>query len=57
MWGPAEVARIVEAIDRDNPCGKRDYAIILLVARLGLRGADIRRLSSLISTGLATSCW
>jgi len=44
VWGPGEVARIVEAIDRDNPCGKRDYAIILLVARLGLRGADIRRL-------------
>ncbi len=34
----------MEAIDRDNPCGKRDYAIILLIARLGLRGVDIRRL-------------
>ena len=44
VWGPGEVARIVEAIDRDNPCGKRDYAIILLVARLGLRGADVSRL-------------
>jgi integrase len=42
--GPGEVARIVEAIDRDNPCGKRDYAIIMLIARLGLRGVDIRRL-------------
>src|SRR5712691_2995781 len=41
---PGEVARIVEAIDRDNPCGKRDYAIILLVARLGLRGIDVKRL-------------
>ena len=38
------MARIVAAIDRDNPCGKRDYAIILLIARLGLRGVDIRRL-------------
>src|SRR5689334_21712219 len=44
VWDPGEVARIVEAIDRDNPCGKRDYAIILLIARLGLRGVDIRRL-------------
>lgn len=44
VWGPGEVARIVEAIDRDNPCGKRDYAIILLITRLGLRGVDIRRL-------------
>jgi integrase len=44
VWDPGEVARILDAIDRDNPCGKRDYAIILLITRLGLRGADIRRL-------------
>lgn len=44
VWGPGEVARIVEAIDRNNPCGKRDYAIILLISRLGLRGVDIKRL-------------
>src|SRR5713226_4868457 len=44
VWDPGQVARIVEAIDRDNPCGKRDYAIILLITRLGLRGVDIRRL-------------
>ena len=44
VWDPGEVARIVAAIDRDNPCGKRDYAIILLIARLGLRGVDVRRL-------------
>jgi len=43
VWDPGEVARIVEAIDRDNPCGKRDYAIILLITKLGLRGVDIRR--------------
>jgi integrase len=44
VWDPGQVARIVEAIDRGNPCGKRDYAIILLITRLGLRGVDIRRL-------------
>ena len=44
VWDPGEVARIVEAIDRGNPCGKRDYAIILLITRLGLRGVDVRRL-------------
>ncbi len=44
VWDPGEVARIVEAIDRGNPCGKRDYAIILLIARLGLRGVDVKRL-------------
>jgi len=30
------------AIDRDNPMGKRDYAIVLLATRLGLRLDDIR---------------
>jgi integrase len=44
VWGPGEVARILEAIDRANPCGKRDYAIVLLIARLGLRGVDVKRL-------------
>ena len=44
VWDPGEVARILAAIDRGNPCGKRDYAIVLLIARLGLRGVDLKRL-------------
>ena len=44
VWDPADVARILEAIDRGNPSGKRDYAIVLLVCRLGLRGIDVKRL-------------
>ena len=44
VWEPGEVARILDAIDRGNPCGKRDYAIVLLIARLGLRGIDLKRL-------------
>jgi integrase len=44
VWDPADVAKILGAVDRGNPCGKRDYAIILLVARLGLRGIDVKRL-------------
>ncbi|MGB8380485.1 MAG: site-specific integrase, partial [Dermatophilaceae bacterium] len=44
VWDPAEVIKILDAVDRGNPCGKRDYAIILLVTRLGLRGIDIKRL-------------
>lgn len=44
VWAPGEVARILEAVDRGNPCGKRDYAIILLITRLGLRGIDVKRL-------------
>jgi integrase len=44
VWDPGDVARILDAVDRGNPCGKRDYAIILLVTRLGLRGIDVKRL-------------
>jgi len=38
------VARILNAMTRCNPCGKRDYAIILLIARRGLLGVDRQRL-------------
>jgi integrase len=44
VWDPGQVARILDAIDRSNPGGKRDYAIILLVTRLGLRSIDVKRL-------------
>jgi integrase len=44
VWGPGEVARLLDAIDQGNPCGKRDYAIVLLIARLGLRSIDVKRL-------------
>ena len=44
VWDQADVAKILQAIDRGNPCGKRDYAIILLITRLGLRGVDVKRL-------------
>ncbi len=44
VWDPGDVRKILEAIDRANPCGKRDYAIILLITRLGLRGIDVKRL-------------
>jgi site-specific recombinase XerD len=44
VWDPAEVTKILEAVDRANPSGKRDYAIILLITRLGLRGIDVKRL-------------
>lgn len=44
VWDPGEVTKILDAIDRGNPCGKRDYAIILLITRLGLRGIDVKRL-------------
>lgn len=44
VWDPADVTKIIEAIDRGNPSGKRDYAIVLLICRLGLRGVDVKRL-------------
>lgn len=39
-----EVRNTLSAIDLGNPCGKRDYAIILLISRLGLRSSDIANL-------------
>jgi len=39
-----EAERIFQAIDRSNPIGKRDYAIIMIAYRLGLRSIDIRSL-------------
>lgn len=44
VWDPGDVAKILEAIDRGNPSGKRDYAIILLITRLGLRSIEVKRL-------------
>jgi len=40
-----DVEKLLKAIDRGNPKGKRDYAIILIAARLGLRAQDICDLS------------
>ena len=39
-----EVHNTLSAIDMGNPCGKRDYAIILLISRLGLRSSDVANL-------------
>lgn len=42
VWKPEEVRAVLDSIDRGNPTGKRDYAILLIIARLGLRAADIK---------------
>jgi len=44
VWDPELVVRLLKAVDRSSPKGKRDYAILLLASRLGLRAADIRTL-------------
>jgi integrase/recombinase XerD len=48
-WEAADVRRLLASVDRGNPNGKRDYAILLMVARLGIRVHDVReiRLSNL----------
>jgi integrase/recombinase XerD len=41
----AEVDRILAAMDQSTALGRRDYAILLLAARYGLRPCDIRQLT------------
>lgn len=38
---PEDVERLIASCDRSSPVGKRDRAILLLLARLGLRAGDI----------------
>ncbi len=44
VWDPELLARLLKVVDRSSPKGKRDYAILLLACRLGLRLGDIRAL-------------
>ena len=44
VWNKEDVVRMLENIDRGSPVGKRDYAILLLVAKLGIRAGDIKSL-------------
>ncbi|WP_434084578.1 tyrosine-type recombinase/integrase [Lacrimispora xylanisolvens] len=39
-----EISKILSSIDRGNPLGKRNYAMILLGVKYGLRISDIRTL-------------
>jgi site-specific recombinase XerD len=41
----SDVDRILTSVDRSTPLGRRDYAILLLSARYGLRPCDIRQLT------------
>lgn len=43
-WKKEDVLSLLDAIDREDPKGKRDYAILLMTVRLGLRISDIRNL-------------
>lgn len=43
-WKKEDVLKLLDAIDRGSPVGKRNYAILMLVVRLGLRASDIKTL-------------
>jgi integrase/recombinase XerD len=40
----AEVERLLDGCDRDTVAGRRDYAILTVLARLGVRGAEVAAL-------------
>jgi site-specific recombinase XerC len=44
VWDPDLLMRLLNVVDRSSPRGKRDYAILLLACRLGLRLGDIQAL-------------
>lgn len=44
VWSQEDFTRLLAAVDRNTPGGRRDYAILLLAGRLGMRIGDIRTL-------------
>lgn len=44
VWSEEEIDRLIKGVDLASPNGKRNYAILLIAARLGLRIGDIRDL-------------
>jgi len=44
LYTEEEISKMLEAVERSNPKGKRDYAMILLASYLGLRASDICQL-------------
>ena len=41
VWNKEDIEKILKSIDRNIAIGKRDYAILLLIIRLGLRKIDV----------------
>jgi site-specific recombinase XerD len=41
---PGDLRRLVAVCDRRTPTGRRDYAVMLLLSRLGLRAGEVARL-------------
>ncbi len=42
---PKDVRRLLKSCDRRRPTGRRDYAVLLLLARLGLRAGEVAALT------------
>jgi site-specific recombinase XerD len=38
---PDQVERLLQRCDQTSPCGQRDHAVLLLLARLGLRAGEV----------------
>lgn len=43
-YSKEEIENLISSVERSSPSGKRNYAIILIAAKLGLRASDISRL-------------
>ncbi|MEJ7706365.1 MAG: hypothetical protein WKF82_03210 [Nocardioidaceae bacterium] len=41
---PVQIRALLASCDRRTPTGRRDYAIVLMLARLGLRAGEVARL-------------
>lgn len=41
VFSEEEIKCLLQSVERSNPSGKRDYVIILLAAKLGMRAGDI----------------
>jgi len=44
-YSKEEIDKLITVIDRSSPKGKRDYAMVLITARLGLRASDVCNLT------------
>ena len=51
VYSSEEILRLLKSVDRSNPVGKRDYLILLLASRLGMRASDITNLQ------FSNLCW
>lgn len=41
VWNKTDIEKLLNCIDKDTAIGKRDYAILLLIIKLGLRKIDV----------------